>query len=71
MSFRNLRIATFLAPIVARVAQKAAAFAGRFVRSEPKSAHEARVFAHLNGLVEASINQWLNRTFEPTNLRSV
>lgn len=38
---------------------------GRFLRNTPRTEHEARVFAHLNDLVETLINKALGRSFAP------
>ena len=57
--------------VVLTLARKVGSFALRFLRDQPRTAAEARVFVHLNGLVETVVSQLLNRTFTPTPLRAV
>lgn len=66
----NLPTTAFTALLVS-AGHKVIQFTIRFLRDAPASTHEQRIFAHLNGLVDAVANQLLNRTFAPTGLQAV
>lgn len=67
----NIRIAAPLAAVAAGLLKRVGAFVVRFVHDQPADEHEAKIFVHLNGLVEAVANRLLNRTFTPVPLRAV
>ena len=60
-----------LATLAAGALRKLGQLAMRFLRSEPATDHERRIFLHLNGLIESVVNQVLNRTFAPHPLTVV
>lgn len=66
----NPRTASF-ATLLVTAGRAIANFSLRFLRNQPRTEHEQRIFTHLNGLVESVMNQMLNRTFAPSGLRVV
>lgn len=66
----NVRTAAIIAAAVS-AGRKLIAFGIRLVRDEPATENERRIFVHLNGLVDAVANQFLNRSFVPTGLQVV
>lgn len=71
MNPRIISVVATTAVAVRTVLARAGRFVGRFARNRPNSDHERRIFAHLNGLMEACTNQLLGRTFAPIPLSLV